>query len=325
MRTSVLALFLLCFLFFFGNHIPEPVRELLPAEVSAYLPSLQNAGIDNFSPALPTDAADSESLLPGGTLTVDFLDVGQGLSILVNADGHYLLYDGGDRTASSFVVAYLKKQGVEQLDYLIASHYDADHLNGLVGALNVFPTKCILAPDYTADTKIYRSFCQKAAETGTPIEHPSPGEVHALGDAQFTVLAPASASYSDENDYSIAIRLTYGDRSFLFTGDAGVESEAEMTAGGLTLRSDVLCPGHHGSSTASSSSFLEAVRPAFTVISSGAGNSYGHPHREALERLKKSGTSLFRTDLQGTVRAVTDGSALTWSAEPCDDFTPGGT
>lgn len=323
-KSSILTIFLLCLLFFFGGYLPESVRELLPAEVSVYLPT-SDTGSNGMGAAGGSETTEPESLLPppGGTLTVDFLDVGQGLSVLVHSDGHYLLYDGGDRTASSFVVAYLKKQGVESLDYLIASHYDADHLNGLVGALNVFPVTSILAPDYETDTKIYQSFCRTIQEKGNTVVHPEPGTTYQLGDAQFTVLAPSSDSYGDENDYSVVIRLTYGGSSFLITGDAGEKSEWEMLESGLTLQSDVLCLGHHGSSTASSAPFLNAVKPSYAVISCGSGNSYGHPHKETLDRLKALGPGLFRTDLQGTLRAVTDGETITWSTGPVNDYTPG--
>lgn len=326
-KSSILTLLLLCLLFFFGGRLPEPLKALLPVEVSTYLPTVSDADSSGAGAGANTAAGtETPEMLqppPGGTLTVDFLDVGQGLSVLVNSDGHYLLFDGGDRTASSFVVAYLKKQGVESLDYLIASHYDADHLNGLVGALNVFPTKTILAPDYETDTKVYQSFLRTAQEKGNTIVHPATGSTYQLGDAQFTILAPSSESYGDENDYSVVIRLTYGGSSFLITGDAGEKSELEMLDGGFTLKSDVLCLGHHGSSTASSAPFLKAVSPDFAVISCGTGNSYGHPHEETLERLKGTEAGLFRTDLQGTLRAVTDGETITWSAEPCNDFTPG--
>lgn len=324
-KSSILTLLLLCLFFFFGGRLPEPLKALLPVEVSTYFPTVSDADSSGAgaNAAAGTETPEMLQPPPGGTLTVDFLDVGQGLSVLVNSDGHYLLFDGGDRTASSFVVAYLKKQGVESLDYLIASHYDADHLNGLVGALNVFPTKTILAPDYETDTKVYQSFLRTAQEKGNTIVHPTTGSTYQLGDAQFTILAPSSKSYGDENDYSVVIRLTYGGSSFLITGDAGEKSELEMLEGGFTLKSDVLCLGHHGSSTASSAPFLKAVSPDFAVISCGTGNSYGHPHEETLERLKGTKAGLFRTDLQGTLRAVTDGETITWSAEPCNDFTPG--
>lgn len=265
----------------------------------------------------------SEAAQSPGDLTVQVLDVGQGLSILAESDGHYLLYDGGDRGASSFVVAYLEDQGVTELDYVIASHYDADHISGLVGALNVYDTEVVLAPDYETDSQIYDSFQEKAAAQGLTVTHPEPGDSYELGNASFTVLSPIQDEYSDDNDYSVAIRLEDGDTSFLFTGDASVDSEAEMIASGETLQSDVLVLGHHGSSTSSSDAFLDAVDPSAAVVSCGLSNSYGHPHREIMEAIQNRGCDLYRTDLQGTLTAVSDGSSITWSAQPCTDYRSG--
>ena len=250
----------------------------------------------------------AEAAQSPGDLTVQVLDVGQGLSILAESDGHYLLYDGGDRGASSFVVAYLEDQGVTELDYVIASHYDADHISGLVGALNVYDTEVVLAPDYEADSQIYDSFQEKAAAQGLTVTHPEPGDSYELGNASFTVLSPIQDEYSDDNDYSVAIRLEDGDTSFLFTGDASVDSEAEMIASGEALQSDVLVLGHHGSSTSSSDAFLDAVDPSAAVVSCGLSNSYGHPHREIMETIQSRGCDLYRTDLQGTLTAVSDGA-----------------
>ena len=161
---------------------------------------------------------------------VHVLDVGQGLSVLVESDGHYMLYDGGDRGASSYVVSYLKQEGVTSLDYVIASHYDSDHLNGVVGALNVFPTSQVLAPDYTTDTNVFNAFRTVIDSKSVPITQPDVGATYQLGSSTFQILAPSGTGYDDVNNYSIAIRIQDGSSSFLITGDAEAQSEAEMTA-----------------------------------------------------------------------------------------------
>ena len=247
-------------------------------------------------------------------LEVDFLDVGQGLSVLINADGHFMLYDGGDRTASSFVVASLKEKGVSRLDYLIASHYDADHLNGLVGALNVFDTDMIIGPDYETETKIYKSFTDMVLKLDKEIVHPSPGERYPLGGGYFEILAPLSGGYDDVNNYSVAIRLVYGDTSFLLTGDAEQESEKEMTEYWPDLSADVLCVGHHGSPTSTGTELLDKVNPSVAVISCGRDNSYGHPGKAVLERLESRDITVLRTDESGTITVSSDGSSLTLPA-----------
>ena len=153
-----------------------------PQGSSAQPPSLQSQEQGQAGEA-------PENALPSDT-QVHFIDVGQGLSVLVESDGHFLLFDGGDRKASSLVVSYLKEQGVETLDYVIASHYDADHLNGVVGALNAFQVSQVLAPDYETDTKVFQSFQSAIKEKNIPLSHPAPGDTFTLGNTSFMVLAP---------------------------------------------------------------------------------------------------------------------------------------
>lgn len=254
---------------------------------------------------------------------VHVLDVGQGLSVLVESQGHAMLYDGGDRDSASYVVSYLKQEGITDLDYMIASHYDADHINGLVGALNTAKVEQMFAPDYTASSKIYKSLQAAITEKSIPKKQPAVGSTYSLGDATFQILAPSGGSYKDANNYSIAIRITDGDTSFLITGDAETDSEAEICGTGLPLESDVYVMGHHGSGTSTSWELLQNVVPEYAILSCGAGNSYGHPHVETMEKLEAMEISLFRTDTQGTIIASTDGSDITWNVEPCDDYTPG--
>lgn len=254
---------------------------------------------------------------------VHVLDVDQGLSVLVESQGHYMLYDGGDRDKSSFVVSYLKQQGVTELDYMIASHYDADHINGLVGALNTTTVNQVFGPDYTTDTRVFNSFQNTIASKGIPKEQPTVGSTYQLGDATFQILSPSSSGYSDVNDYSIGIRIVDGNNSFLITGDAEADAESEICRTGLPLDSDVYVMGHHGSGTSTSWDLLQKSAPEYAVLSCGAGNSYGHPHVESMEKLQSMEIELLRTDKQGTIVASTDGSTITWNVSPCNDYSPG--
>lgn len=265
-----------------------------------------------------------EVTLPSSNMKVTFLDVGQGNATLVEIDGKFMLIDGGDREYSSFVVSYLKERGVQALDYLIVSHYDADHLNGIVGALNVFPVGTIIAPDYSMDTRVYRSFKSKVEELGiTPIS-PRVGDTFSFMGATMEVVGPANYNHKDVNDNSIVIKLTNGKNSFLFTADAEGTSEGEMLAQGVNLKADVCNVGHHGSTTSSTTEFLQAVNPTYGVISVGEGNSYGHPSQGALQRLQNQGITMFRTDEQGTIEALSDGITITWNVEPSQNWTGGG-
>lgn len=254
---------------------------------------------------------------------IHVLDVGQGLSVLVESRGHYMLYDGGDRDKSSFVVSYLKEEKVSSLDYVIASHYDADHLNGVVGALNVFPVKQVFSPDYTADTRVFNSFQSVIETKSIERKQPQVGTTYELGDASFQILSPSGENYSDPNNYSIGIRITDGASSFLITGDAESDSEKEICKTNLELESNVYIMGHHGSGTSTSWQLLQKATPEYAILSCGTGNTYGHPHIESMEKLQDMEIQLLRTDKQGTIIASTDGTSIAWNTAPCNDYSTG--
>lgn len=277
-----------------------------------------------------TAAAESDShIAPAAVstesnLTVHFLDVGEGHAALLESDGRYMLVDGGVNKSSSYVVAYLKKQGVESLDYVIATHYDADHLAGIVGVLHSFPIDQVIGPDYQAETKIYQSFTEAMAMLKYNLLSPVPGDQFTLGSSSFTVVGPTYYGHSDVNDDSIAIRIQCGNNRFLIAGDAGRESELEMIESGADLKADVYLVNHHGSETSTTQAFLDQVDPRYAVISSGSeGNNYGHPREEILTRLKDKQIELFRTDRQGEIIIRSDGLSLSYDKQPCNDFTAG--
>jgi beta-lactamase superfamily II metal-dependent hydrolase len=257
------------------------------------------------------DTVQSVSSSGSEDFEIHYLNVGEGLSVLVRSNGHSLLYDGGPREKSSFVVSYLQNQGIEELDYLIASHYDADHLNGLIGALHAFSVKEVIGPDYVHDSKTYQSFMSAVSDAGLTVTSPSVGSTYSLGDASFTILSP-SRTYEDSNNNSVAIRLVNGGNSFLLSGDAETAGETAMCQSGLTLHSDVICPGHHGAANATSELFLQYTSPSYAVISVGD-NDYGHPTEQTLQRLANAGVTVLRTDQLGTIIARSDGYNITWS------------
>ena len=260
---------------------------------------------------------------PQYDMTVHFLDVGQGLSILAQSDDQTLIYDGGDSDKSSFVVAYLKEQGVTDIDYLISSHYDSDHVNGLIGCLNAFDVENVICSDYVHDSDTYQSFINTAQSKGLELQHPAVGTAFAFGTGSFEILAPSEIDQNDSNNNSVVIKLTNGNNSFIFTGDAESSSESAMCASGINLDCDVLVPGHHGSATATSWEFLESTVPEYAVISCGADNQYGHPDKDTMDKLQSMDIQVFRTDKQGTITVTSDGTDLTWSTDPCNDYTPG--
>lgn len=280
-------------------------------------------GAGNNPAAMPSDSdrQDFDGPVSDG-LTVHFLDVGQGLSILCESDGRFLLYDGGDSDTSSFVVSYLKKQGVETLDYVIASHYDADHLSGLIGALNAFQVGIVIGPDYAHSSKLYQSFLSKVSEVGRTVEHPGAGDEYTFGNSRFEILGPTRI-VDDSNDNSIVIKLSLGDTSYIFAGDAEHGEESDMVRSGADLSCDVLSVGHHGSASSTSWDFLQKTLPEYAVISCGVNNHYGHPDADTIEKLQSIDAKIYRTDEQGTVTVFSDGAELTWSTVPSDNYGGG--
>lgn len=259
----------------------------------------------------------------GATFSLTMLDVGQGLSVLVQADGRYLLYDGGGGSASSYVVAYLQQHAVTELEWLVASHYDEDHISGLVGVLHTTPVEQALMPDYTTDTQIYQSLQNVLGEKGIPVIYPAQGDTFSLGDAEIQVVGPQNYAYDSDNSNSLCLRIRYGDFRCLLTGDAEQDAEQEMVASGQDLTCDLYVVGHHGSSSSTSEELLDAASPAYVFLSVGEDNPYGHPTAQTLNALQQHGIALYRTDQQGEVTVYSDGQQCWFSTAPCESWNAG--
>jgi len=252
-------------------------------------------------------------------LAVHFIDVGQADCALLLCGNEAMLIDGGNVADSDLIYAYLQKYNVNHLKYIVNTHAHEDHVGGLAGALNEATIDYAFAPVAEYDTKAFRDYVKYVQAQNKQITIPSPGDKLTLGEAEVTVLAPLE-DYEDTNNTSIVMRVVYGETSFLFTGDAEVLSEQAMLNSGRNLQSTVLKVGHHGSSTSTSDDFLRIVNPEYAVISCETGNTYGHPHQETMVKLHEAGIAVYRTDLQGTIIAQSDGKTVTFTPlGPADD------
>nr|WP_225937566.1 ComEC/Rec2 family competence protein [Myxococcus sp. RHSTA-1-4] len=263
----------------------------------------------------------------GKPLTVYFFDVGQGdAALVVSPTGKTVLIDGGPPEAREHLARRLRALVKEPLDLVILTHPHLDHLGGLTQALKAVGAKRFMDPGFDHPSDAYKELLDFVGGTVGQVMNPEPNPkapqtllTIGLGEgASLTVLWPRvpqepflDNTRSDPNSNSIVAKLTYGTTAFLFTGDAEPETEAALLQKRIDFSSTVLKVAHHGGRHSSTAAFLAAVNPKAAVISCGAGNDYGHPTLEALERLEVAGAHVFRTDQDGEVVAVSDGTTVT--------------
>lgn len=248
--------------------------------------------------------------------TVSYIDVGQGDSILIQCDNEAMLIDAGENDKGEDVVDYLASCSVTNLKYAVGTHPHSDHIGGMDTVLEKVPTDTLICPQVTYETKTWKDVLSEAEENNTTVEYAKSGDKYTLGKSTFTILSPKENNiYKDSNNYSVVIKAEYGKNSFLFTGDAEELVEDEILSDNFNIKADVLKVGHHGSTTSTSEEFLNKVSPKYAVISCGNNNKYGHPHKETLEKLETRNVTTYRTDLEGTIIAQSDGTKITFSSD----------
>ena len=252
-------------------------------------------------------------------LKVHFIDVGQGDSSLIVCDDVTMLIDAGEAEEAGKVISYLNDLGINQLDYIIATHPHSDHIGGLADVIESVGADTVIAPAMADDriptTKTYKKFLEAVYTSGCEYEEAYVGEVINIGSAEFSIIAPSGDDYEDLNNYSIVGNLEYEGIKILFTGDAEGLSEDEMLNAGLAEDIDILKVGHHGSSSSSKSKFLEVIQPEYAVVSCGVDNSYNHPNEKTMQRLMEYTDNIYRTDQQGTIVFTCKGSEISVECE----------
>ena len=250
--------------------------------------------------------------LTDGELSVHFLDVDQGDSILIlSPSGESMLIDTSISKMDDVIIEYLKSVRVNKLDYLVLTHPDGDHIGSASKILEEIGANTVFMTDITHTTKTYEKLLETIDKLDIPLKIPKLNDVINLGNARLTVLGPTEKSNST-NEMSLVMRLDYGEISFMLTGDAGKESEmlmlSEYSIG--TFKSHVLKVGHHGSSNSSTKEFVSAVDPLYAIISCGKDNSFVHPHKDVIDLMYEMNIKYYITHESGHIVFSTDGEAL---------------
>lgn len=265
------------------------------------------------SAAAPSPAPPDET----DGLLVTFLNVGQGDCVFLQSpSGKTMLVDGGPEDAFPTIKKFLDERGIVGLDAVVASHLHTDHIGGLISIIDTYPVGVFYDPPFDAESETYFQLLDALKENNVTVLSPLASADSFMNwdsEVEIRILSPYSIDYSrvdDFNDTSYILRVTYKDTSLLLAGDAtqAAERVALKALPNSYFKADVLKVGHHGSSDATCEKFLKAVSPDIAVISCGLNNEYGHPHEALLKRLNKRGIIIYRTDLDGTISLLLDGT-----------------
>lgn len=262
------------------------------------------------SPFVENDDEASISTFSSGTLRVNYIDVGQGDSIFIQLpNNETMLIDAGEAYKSDNVINYLNNLGITKIDYVIGTHPHTDHIGGLEEVINTFDIGSIYMPRASSTSKTYEDLLTTISSKGLKVKTAKSGVVVLDEDnLKLEFIAPNSDSYSELNNYSAVLKLTYLDNTFLFMGDAETLSEDEITN---EIKADVIKVGHHGSDSSSSLEFVKKVSPEYAIIMVGVGNSYNHPYQSIIDRYESVGAKVLRTDLDGNIVCDSDGKKVT--------------
>ena len=256
-----------------------------------------------------------EENLDGEVIKIYFLDVGQADCILLTSNGEAMLIDAGNNKDGKYVVNCIKELGISKINYLIGTHPHEDHIGGLDYVIREFDIDNIYMPKVKTNTTNFEEVLDEVANKDLKITTPNRGDTFSVGNINCEVMQVGVGTVEEQQENlnlsSIIIRATYGEQSYLFTGDAEITNEIARN----WPQTDVLKVGHHGSNSSTSEDFLNQLMPEIAIIQVGKGNDYGHPQKTILDRLSKMNIEIFRTDLNGTVVITSDGKVNSVNTE----------
>lgn len=309
-----------------------------PTSTTAPAPTASLAFTPSIAPSLTaTEIIPSPSPLPpANPLRIHYVDVGQGDAILIQTpNGQTALIDGGDTDTG--IIQYLQSTGIQRIDLMIATHPHADHIGGLVQVLQAFPVTKVVTNGQLYTTSVYEHFLDAISSSKAEYAEIKRGDTISLDGIDFHCLNPAGLTNPDLNENSIVLQFTYGQTTFLMTGDSGADTEADLLAANLLSKVDILRVGHHGSAYSSTLAFLNVIKPEVAIYSAGINNNYGHPAPRTIAALVAIGATVYGTDQNGTIIVTADLNGYTLNAakvngsitpasippgEPTPAFTP---
>ena len=296
LKKFIIGIILIFGIFIYTTYLEEPINRFLNRFNEIVEPTISSRKVD-------------------GNLVIYFVDVGQADCILISNNDHYMLIDAGNSEDGPKLVNYFKGMGITKFDYVIGTHAHEDHIGGIDNIIDNFDVKTFYMPDVAQTTYTFESILDALERNNISFETPKEDSSYKFGNSSFTVLSVGDDS-TDLNNTSIVLKLTYGNNSFLFTGDA--TSSVERKILNKDISADVLKVGHHGSQYSTSANFLKAVYPKYAVIQVGKNNEYGHPKSITINKLKKINAKIYRTDKDGTIICTSDGNNISFISMETD-------
>ena len=304
---GIIALIIIYFLAEYG--ILEKIDKAIKDTGLAEIVDTRETSIVNTTPEVKTNTEIVEKvsesiIIDPNKLNILFLDVGQADSQLILYKGKSMLIDAGNSGDGEYIVNGLKGLGITNLDYVIGTHVHEDHIGGMSYIIDSFDIGEFYLPyNATSTTTYYKKLLSSLTVKEESINEANVGDKIAMKDLNFEVMSVDNAEPENTNASSIVLEMSYGELKYLFMADAEKENEEARTWNDV----DVLKVGHHGSNTSSTEEFLNQVSPEISIISVGEGNSYELPKEKILKRLENIGTTIYRTDNDGTIQFISDG------------------
>ena len=303
----------LCVALYFSAALTQPLPTVMSPAGSPQQGSAASSQPDSSTPSQSDSGAPSVTAQTSANVTIKFIDVGQGEAILIALPEKTMLIDAGPTGSAPKIAQVLQELGRNKIDYLVATHPDEDHIGGMADVISSTQIGTIYAPNKTNNTATYRKFLAAIQNNNLQITLAEAGTIIDQTDSyKLEILWPKKdANFPDTNDYSIIIKLTVGNKTFLFTGDAPTSAILDSNPGHI----DVLKLSHHGSRTGTTEQLVRKLSPTYAVLSYAVDNSYGHPMQSVLNALHKHSVEVWGTGANGTITITCDGTNIDISGE----------